>query len=237
MSAAPARRKLGELERPPTALQAAIPPDLRVRLGMSLPAREGGGEDPPVDLLVALRRHELGQCDEAPRAGPRPAAEAFAVFFVDGDGRATEVRAATAPADRTLEACVREVVSGWEFPASREGMAGPYLARYAYEAATGPAPDYAGPRTLRPALRDPSCVERRLAVPAEYRGSTGAAVVKLAVDASGAPGLVHALAPVPEPILAAVSDAVRGCAWSPGAGEDGRPAALWTTLTVRIEGR
>jgi hypothetical protein len=30
---------------------------------------------------------------------------------------------------------------------------------------------------------------------------------------------------------------VRRCAWSPGAGDDGRPAALWTTLTVRLDAR
>jgi outer membrane biosynthesis protein TonB len=74
-------------------------------------------------------------------------------------------------------------------------------------------------------------------VPAEYRGSTGAALVKLAVGPDGTPGLVHALAPVPDPILDAVVAAVRRCAWSPGAGEDGRPAAVWTTLTVHIAGR
>jgi hypothetical protein len=190
-----------------------------------------------VDLLVALRRHELGRCEEAPRAGARAATEAFAVFFVDGDGRAAEVRAATAPQDRALEACLRDVVADWEFPASPAGLSGPYLARYAYEAARGPAPGFAGPGTLRPALRDPRCVERGLVVPADYRGSTGAAIVKLAVDAQGAPGLVHALAPVPDAILSALGDAVRRCAWSPGAGEDGRPATLWTTLTVRIDAR
>lgn len=236
-SAVPERRRLGELERPPGPLQAAIPPDLRPKLGMALPAREGAAGDPPVDLLVALRRHELGQCDETARAGARPATEAFVVFFVDGDGRAVEVRAATAPADPALEACAREIAAAWEFPASPGGLAGPYLARYAYEAAAGPAPEFAGPGTLRPTLRDPACVERTLAVPAEYRGSTGTALVKLAVGADGAPGLVRALAPVPDPILAAVADAVRRCAWSPGAGEDGRPAAVWTTLSVRIGAR
>jgi TPR repeat protein len=237
VKAAAGRRSLGELEHPPEALRAAIPPDLRTRLGMSLPARAAAGEDPPVDLLVALRRHQLGQCLEAPRSRPRAAAEAFAVFFVDGDGRAVEVRTATAPADAALEGCVREVVSGWEFPASPGGLAGPYLARYAYEAVAGPAAAFTGRGTLRPALRDPGCVERGLVVPAAYRGSTGAAVVKLAVDASGAPAQVHALAPVPDPILAAVADAVRRCAWAPGAGEDGRPATLWTTLTVRLAAR
>jgi TPR repeat protein len=231
------RRRLSDLERPPAALQEAIPPGLRAQLGMNAPAREGSGDDPPVDVLVALRRYQLGQCDEAPRAAARPATEALAVFFLDGDGRAVEVRTATAPADRALEDCAREVVSGWEFPASSGGLGGPYLARYAFEAASGPAPDHAGPGALRPALRDPACVERGVVVPAEYRESTGAVTVKLAVDATGAPGLVHALAPVPDPILAAVADAVRRCAWSPGAGEDGRPVPLWTTLVVRIEAR
>ena len=46
-----------------------------------------------------------------------------------------ERAALDSPADRALEECVREVVMGWEFPASLEGIAGPYLARYAYEAA------------------------------------------------------------------------------------------------------
>ena len=231
------RRRLSDLERPPAALQEAIPPGLRAQLGMNAPAREGSGDDPPVDVLVALRRYQLGQCDEAPRAAARPATEALAVFFLDGDGRAVEVRTATAPADRALEDCAREVVSGWEFPSSSGGLAGPYLARYGFEAASGPAPAYAGPGALRPALRDPACVEQGVVVPAEYRESTGAVTVKLAVDATGAPGLVHALAPVPDPILAAVADAVRRCAWSPGAGEDGRPVPLWTTLVVRIEAR
>lgn len=231
------RRTLGELERPGRTMEAAIPPELRMALGMTRPAHDGPEDDAPVDLLVALRRHQLGQCYELPRPGARPGAEGFAVFWVDGDGRAAEVRTAATPPDRALEACVREVVAAWEFPASPEGMAGPYLARYAYDAAAGPAPEYAGPGTLRPSLRDPSCVERRLAVPTEYRGSTGSAIVKLAVDQNGAPGLVHALAPVPDAILSAVSDAVRACAWSPGAGDDGRPATLWTTLTVRIENR
>jgi TPR repeat protein len=231
------RRKLGEMERPGAAMQAAIPAELRTVLGMTLPARDGPEEDLPVDLLVALRRAQLGQCYELPRTGARAASEAFAVFWVDGDGRAAEVRTATRAPDRALDACVREVVSAWEFPASPDGMGGPYLVRYAYEAAAGSPPEYAGPGTLRPSLRDPSCVERAVAVPAEYRGSTGSVMVKVAVDQNGAPGLVHALAPVPDPIFSAVADAVRRCAWSPGAGDDGRPATLWTTLTVRIESR
>jgi hypothetical protein len=86
-------------------------------------------------------------------------------------------------------------------------------------------------------LRDAGCVERALRIPPAYRGSTGAVAVKLAVDARGTPGLVHPLAPVPEEIVAAVSDAVRACPWSAGGDADGRPTPLWTTLTVKLDGR
>src|SRR5512138_1810084 len=48
-SVASGRRTLGELERPPAPLQAAIPPELRTKLGMALPPRGGDAEDPPVD--------------------------------------------------------------------------------------------------------------------------------------------------------------------------------------------
>jgi protein TonB len=187
-----------------------------------------------VELLVAARRHQLGQCHEAPRAR-REAAEGWAVFFVDGDGRPLAVRAATAPADPPLEACLAEVVSGWEFPASPEGVAGPFLARERYEAALAAPPEYAGPGALRPALADPACLERELRVPPEYEGAAGSVTVKLAVDPAGAPALVHALTPAPDAILAAIGEAVRRCRWSPGADAQGRPASLWLTLTVRLD--
>jgi hypothetical protein len=232
-----AKRTRSDLERPPAAVQAAVPPSLRARLGVDLPPRPATAKDPPVELLVALRRHQLGQCHEAPRSGARPATEAFAGFLVDGDGRAVEVRAATQPPDGALDACLGDLVSGWEFPSSPEGIAGPYLVRYSFEAAAGPAPGYVGPGSLRPALRDPACLERALALPSGFRGSTGSVTVKLAVDATGAPALVHALTPAPDPILAAAEEAVRRCRWSPGAGDDGRPTALWTTVTVGLQGR
>jgi hypothetical protein len=215
----------------------AVPAALRAKLGLAIAPRPVAEDDPAVELLVALRRHQLGQCYEAPRAPRQPPTEVYATFFVEGDGRPLEVRAATEPADPPLDACVRELVSGWEFPASPEGVRGPYLVRQDYEAAPAVAPGYAGLRSLRPALRDPGCVERGLRLPEAYGTSAGSVTVKLAVDAAGAPGLLHALTPVPDPILAAVSDAVRRCAWSPGADSDGRPAPLWVTLTVKLDAR
>lgn len=192
--------------------------------------------DPAVSLLVGLRRGQLGQCSEVPRADRRRA-EVRATFLVDADGRAAEVRAASAPADAALAECVRAAVEAWEFPASDEGFSGPFLVDTGFEAAPLVHPSYAGPGFLRPALRDAGCVERALQVPPELQGAAGAVTVKLAVDADGKPGLVHAVSPAPEPLVAAVAAAVGACAWSAGGDADGRPLPLWTTLTVRIAGR
>lgn len=231
------KRSLEDVRHPPEELAQAVPPALRTRLGVDVAPRPPAPGDPVVELLLAHRSHQLGQCYEAPRAARGQAAEVYATLFVDGDGRPLDVRAAAVPADAPLEACVSELVQGWEFPASPDGVHGPYLLRRTYEAAPGPAPGFAGPGSLRPSLRDPGCVERALRVPAEYRDSTLAVTLKLAVDAAGAPGLVHALTPVSEPVLAAVTDAVRRCPWSPGADSDGRPAPLWLTLQVKLAPR
>jgi hypothetical protein len=240
------RRALADLRRPAEALQAAVPEALRPRLGVDGPVAPGAegtgaiaaaGGDTAVAVLLALRRPQLGQCYEAARASPGQRTEVFATLFLDGDGRPTELRAAGQPADAGLEECVRGVVEGWDFPSSPEGVTGPFLVRFEYEELPGRAPEYAPPGGLRPALREPACVERRLRVPADYRGSTGSVTVKLAVNERGAPALVHALGPVPDGILEAVDLAVRGCKWTPGGDADGRPLPIWTTLTVRVDGR
>lgn len=233
-----AKRTLEDVRRPPAALRSAVPESLHVRLGLDLPPRPVLEEDPAVERLLALRRPQLGQCYEAARAPGAPAAEAYAVLFVDGDGRALDVRAGTAPSDVALEACLADLVATWEFPASTGGVVGPYLVRHAFDAApAGGAPGYAGAGSLRPSLRDPGCVERALAIPAEYRATSGSLTVKLAVDRAGAPKLVHPLTPAPDAILAAVREALGRCAWSPGADGDGRPATLWVTLTVNLPAR
>lgn len=231
------KRTLEDVRQPPEALVAKVPAALRAKLGIDLAPRPVASWDPAVETLIALRRTQLGQCYEAPRAARGQITESYATFFVDADGRPLRVRAATAPADPPLEKCVSELVAGWEFPASPSGVEGPYLVRYDLEPAPAVAPAYAGPGSLRPALRDPACVERVLRVPAEYRGSAGSVTVKLAVDGTGGPGLVHALTPVPDELLAAVAEAVRRCPWSPGADSDGRPASLWVTLTVKLDAR
>ncbi|HET9552687.1 MAG TPA: hypothetical protein VFP50_06945, partial [Anaeromyxobacteraceae bacterium] len=180
---------------------------------------------------------QLGACYEAPRKNPGVRAEVLVAFLVEADGRTGEVRAAAEPADPELEACAAELVSGWEFPLAEGGLGGPYLVRHAFAAAPGPAPELTPPGGLRPALRQPGCLERRLRVAPEQRGAASAVTVKLAVDAAGAPAMLHALTPAPEPLVAAVEEAVRGCEWTAGADASGRPGTFWLTVTVRTDGR
>jgi hypothetical protein len=237
--ASPGRRHtLGELRRAPKAFLDVVPEAVRAKLGLDgAPSPAALPADPGVETLLAFRRGQLLDCYEAARAAPSARADVHVVLFVDGDGRPADVRVASLPADAPLEACVREAVEAWEFPASDEGYAGPFLLRQSFDAAPGPAPGYAGPGSLRPALRDPACVERALRVPPELRGSAGTVAVKLAVDAAGRPGLVHALSPVPEDLVVAVAAAVRACPWKAGGDGEGRPVPLWTTLTVRVESK
>jgi len=231
------KRALADLRRPSEAIRAAVPEALRATLGVEPLPVAGAASDPAVELLLALRRPFLGQCYEAPRSQPTARAEVFVVLFLDGDGRPADVRVGSVPRDAALEDCVRELVETWEFPASDGGHSGPFLVRRSFDAAPGAAAEYAGPGSLRPALRDPGCAQRAFRVPPEYRGSTGAVTVKLAVDAEGKPGLVHPLTPAPDGILDAAAAAIRSCAWSAGGDSEGRPTTLWTTLTLTIDVR
>ena len=232
------RRPREEARRPSEALLAAVSPDQRSRLDLTGPARPGDAADPPVDLLVALRRHQLGACYQAERKNPGLRTEVLVAFLVEADGSPGEVRAAAAPADPGLEACAFEVVSAWEFPEPAGGMGGPYLVRFAYESApAGSRPQLTPPGGLRPVLKQAGCIERKLRVPPAFRGTVGGATVKLAVDGNGTPILFHVVTPAPEPLVAAIADAVRACEWTPGVDASGRPATLWITVPVRIDGR
>ncbi len=237
VKSAAAVRAVQDVQRPPTYVQEQVPPELRERLRVMEAAREPDASARAVELLVALRRHQLGQCNEAPRTAAAKRTEAFVTFVVNRDGTPTNAKAASLPPDAPLEDCIVGVVEGWEFPADPGGYNGPYLVRYAYDAAPGPRPEFEPPGGMRPALREPGCIERQLQIPADYRGSTGAVTIKMAVDAEGKPGLVYAVTPASDAIISAVSAAVLRCEWKAGGDADGRPTSLWVTLTVKLDRR
>lgn len=236
--AAPLRSSVEDATRPTPSVKQAAPPSVRLRLGFDVDPRAVDQPDPPVELLIALRRQQLGQCYEQARSHPGSRADLFIAFAIDADGRPARIRAAAEPSDAQLELCGIDLVNTWEFPVPKAGISGPFLIRYAFDGAPpGPAPAFAGRGFLRPAARTPGCVESRLQIPQEFRGTVGSLTVKFAVDGSGAPVLYHPLTPAPEPIVAAVASAVRKCEWVSGADPNGRSVPLWLTLPVKLEGK
>ncbi len=224
-------------ERIPTGQLTGLPAALRARLQLEGPTTDVTQGDEAVELLVALRRAQLATCLERERSQPAATVLA-ATFLLDAGGRPVDQRAASEPGDAALESCVQELIQAWSFPVPPGGGSGPHLVRFDFEAAPpGPAPGYATPGGLRAALKEPGCVERMLRLPEATRGAVNAVTVKLAVDLAGRPYYVHALTPAPEPVVAAIGAAVRACPFTPGVDEAGRPAPLWLTLTVKLEGR
>jgi TPR repeat protein len=237
-TAAPLRTSTDDTARPSPSVKQATPPAVRLRLGFDVEPRASDQGDPAVELLISLRRQQLGQCYEQARTNPSTRSELFLAFVVDADGRPSKLRAAAEPTDPLLEVCGIDLAGTWEFPVPRTGFSGPFLVRYVFEAAPpGPAPSFAGRGFLRPAARAPGCVEAGLKIPPDFRGSVGSLTVKFAVDGSGAPVLYHPLTPAPDSIVSAVGDAIRRCEWAPGADPNGRSVPLWLTLPVRLEGR
>jgi TPR repeat protein len=231
------RRTRGELRRLSAEQLASLSPPLRQRINQEQPAGGAVAPDEPVELLLRLRRSQLATCLERDRSSPA-AAQLAAFFLVESSGRPGELRLATEPVDGELESCAAEVIGAWSFPVPIGGVGGPYLVRFSFEAAPpGPPPEYASSGGLRASLKDPGCVERNLRVPDLYRGAESAVTVKLVVDTRGQPVLFHALTPTPEPVEAAIGDAVRACTYTPGVQADGQPVALWLTLTVRLDRR
>lgn len=106
-----------------------------------------------------------------------------------------------------------------------------------------PAAPGAGYR--RPEQATPRCVERALRVPADGAGRAGGTLkVKFAVGRTGVADLIQVQpgpdwtggAPLEPRLVEAVSSAVRGCQFTPGADEQGRPARLWVTMQLRVGG-
>jgi len=230
-----------QLVEDPGSLALAIPgaggvhpADLAARAGVgSTVSPEQAAADPAVELLLPARRVELAQCLDVARAAPRKPARLELSFVVEADGRTGAVRATSEPSEPALEGCAAEVAQAWEFP-SGAGRAGPFVVRLELEPFPGGVlPAYPGAAGLRAAPREPGCVAAALKLPPDT--FSGAITVKLAVDPEGRASLVQALTPAPEAAVAAVSQAIRSCPWTPGA-SGGRPVPVWTTFTLRVGG-
>jgi hypothetical protein len=202
-----------------------VPPSLLAPLLLDAATPGEAPPDPAVALLLPARIQELGQCLEEPRRSPLERAVVALSFLVEPDGHTSGVRAASQPGEPEAEACAAALAAEWIFPAGSR-TAGPFAASYVLEPLPGGRlPGYPGPEGLRPVLKDPACLRPPPGAPQSV-----ALTMKLAVDVDGRPVLVHPLSVGPERLVAQAVEAVRRCRFSPGAGEDGRPALLWTTL-------
>ncbi len=139
----------------------ATPPGVRTRLGFDVEPRAADEADPAVELLLALRRQQLGQCYEQARTDAGVRTELFVAFTIDADGKPARSRAAAEPTDPLLEACGIDLVASWEFPVPKEGVSGPFLVRYAFEPAPpGPRPRSPGEASSVPPRAPPAASSR-----------------------------------------------------------------------------
>jgi TonB family protein len=99
------------------------------------------------------------------------------------------------------------------------------------------APRYPTEGFRRPRLVEPGCVQRSIRLPRDATARlSGPVTVKFAVGTAGEVGLFQVLGDVGDPRVAqALSDAVRGCRFVPGADAQGTPTRLWVTMPIRFE--
>ncbi|MBI5069974.1 MAG: energy transducer TonB, partial [Deltaproteobacteria bacterium] len=105
-------------------------------------------------------------------------------------------------------------------------------------------PLFAGPGFRRPTPEEPGCIERSIRIPQYLADRLPPAVLlRFAVGRDGTSDLVQVLPgaesgpgsrPVDPRLSESLIQAVRGCRFTPGADDAGRPARLWVTMRVRF---
>jgi hypothetical protein len=87
----------------------------------------------------------------------------------------------------------------------------------------------------RPVEARAGCVTGALVAPADLVGQIEV-TVKFAVGTDGSVDRFEDVSTpaAPEAVVAALSTAVRSCAYQPGADPEGRPAYVWVLLTVKV---
>jgi DNA-directed RNA polymerase subunit RPC12/RpoP len=105
-------------------------------------------------------------------------------------------------------------------------------------------PVFAGAGYRRPVPTTPQCVERNLRLPADAGGQAGTVTLRFAVGRSGVADLLDVQAGPGWPpgrrveprLVQALEAAVRGCRFTPGADEQGRPVRLWVVMQIPVSG-
>lgn len=87
-----------------------------------------------------------------------------------------------------------------------------------------------------PQLASKGCISENLRLPAALEGAVPDLVTaRVAVSQAGKPTTVQVMGQVADPRIAeAVRRAVQACDWTPGTDPQGKPAALWVVVPIRL---
>lgn len=102
------------------------------------------------------------------------------------------------------------------------------------------APAYATAGYVKPREAEKGCVNQSVRIPRDLAGFvSGTVTFRFAVRADGSIsqfGPAVASQQIPDRILAAVYQAVKGCQWVPGNDPRGKPTSIWVILPLRFQG-
>jgi TonB family protein len=98
------------------------------------------------------------------------------------------------------------------------------------------APRYPSEGFRRPQMAEPQCVQRSIRAPRDLPDRvTGPVTIRFAVGPDGDVSLFQIVGDVPDPRLPELlENAVRACAFNPGADAQGRPVRMWVTMPIRF---
>lgn len=96
------------------------------------------------------------------------------------------------------------------------------------------APAYATAGYTRPAEVEKGCVAGAIRIPQGLAGLGASVTIKFAVGPDGAVSQFEDLTSAPEPLAAAIWEAVQRCKFAPGKNPQGEPASIWMILPLRF---
>jgi hypothetical protein len=171
--------------------------------------------------------------------GDRRGVFGYAGYVVATDGRLRDVAVAVEPHDgaEATIACAAEAIRALRVSLPAVGgrgwthLLGTGPERVAPDAFRAHVPAEIAEAFTAPRLLEPRCISSNVRAREPF-----AVTVKFAVGSNGGVGRFESQTPDALPdVLASIERAVRGCAWIPGANEDGRPVSVWVLLPIRSE--
>jgi len=164
-------------------------------------------------------------------------------FALGRDGRVSRVIVKLGESSESVQRCVREGVTGWEFPRPATGGRMWFRLTGTGPVANAPASprpgddiQYPKPGWRWPREKEPGCIASSVRLPRGFEGVTGHFTVQYGVNVDGRASDFLLFQPVPTPIARSIREAVYSCEFVPAADEGGTPRAVWTIQPIRLLG-